>query len=80
MICSFAMMRAGCRRHAFPPNSSRAASFPTDQLSAAQFFGVFSLVREPVEATSVCYRGTAPEDKMQVSIRFSFSVTPETSR
>jgi hypothetical protein len=38
-------------------------------LSAA-ISGIFSCAPEPVEATSVSYRGTAPEDKMPASIRF----------
>jgi hypothetical protein len=33
-------------------------------------FQHFLRLREPVDATGVCYRGTARQDKMQVSIRF----------
>jgi hypothetical protein len=32
-------------------------------------FRLFSKAPEPVEATSVSYRGTAPADKMRLSIR-----------
>jgi hypothetical protein len=35
----------------------------------AASFGIFLDVPEPVEATSVSYRGTAPADKMRPSIR-----------
>jgi hypothetical protein len=40
----------------------------------------FSRPLEPVEAMGVSYRGTAAADKMQASIRFPISVTPETSQ
>jgi Protein of unknown function (DUF3096) len=50
----------------------------TTRCYPSQFSGIFSNVREPLEATSVCYRGTAQADKMQVSIRhFPLSVIAE---
>jgi hypothetical protein len=33
-------------------------------------------VSEPAEATSVCYRGTAPADKMHLSIRHLLDIFP----
>jgi hypothetical protein len=66
MVNSFEMMRAGLHRHAIPPNSSRAASFPGTCASFRCNFRHFIQVLEPVEATSVCYRGTAPPDKVRL--------------
>jgi hypothetical protein len=62
------MMHAGSHRHAIPPNSSRGALF----LEIAGFircnFRHLWRAPEPIEATSVCYRGTVHDDKMRVSI------------
>jgi hypothetical protein len=44
---------------------------------AAAISGIFSCAPEPVEAKSVSYRGTAPEDKMPASIRFPQSIFGE---
>jgi hypothetical protein len=73
MVNSFAMTHAGLRRHAIPPNSSRAASFPGTGASCRCNFWHFVLPLEPVEATSVCYRGTALPDKVRLD---STSQTP----
>jgi hypothetical protein len=70
MIYSFAMMHAGSRQPAIPPNSSRAALFRDKCASHRCNFWHSSHAPEPVEATSVCYRGTDRADKMQASIRF----------
>jgi hypothetical protein len=40
-----------------------------------QFSAFLAGALEPVEATSVCYRGTAPPDKVRASIR-RFPTTP----
>jgi hypothetical protein len=40
MVNSFAMMHVGLRRHAIPPNSSRAASFPDNAHLSAAIFGI----------------------------------------
>jgi hypothetical protein len=52
-----------------PPNSSRAASFPRKRNVERGNFRQFFHVLEPIEAISVCYRGTAPPDKVRASIR-----------
>jgi Protein of unknown function (DUF3096) len=64
-------MQAGARRHAIPPNSSGAASFPKNCRLIRGNFRHFLRGPEPVEAMRVCYRGTAPGAKMHASIRFS---------
>jgi hypothetical protein len=63
-------MHAGSHRHAIPPNSSRAALFLENRGFIRCNFRHLWRAPEPIEATSVCYRGTA-HDKMRVSIRFS---------
>jgi hypothetical protein len=45
----------------------------------AAIFGILWTRRNPIEVTSVCYRGTGHEDKMQASIRFSANI-PERFR
>jgi hypothetical protein len=42
---------------------------PKKIVSCGRKFRHFSKASEPVEATSVSYRGTAPADKMSISIR-----------
>jgi hypothetical protein len=69
MVNSFAMMHAGLCRHAIPPNSSRAASFPGKYASFRCNFRHFMQALEPVEAKSVCYSGTATADRISASIR-----------
>jgi hypothetical protein len=66
MVNSFAMTHAGLHRHAIPPNSSRAASFPGTRACFRCNFRHFAQALEPVEATSVCYRGTALPDKVRL--------------
>jgi DUF3096 family protein len=66
MMNSFEMTRTGLHRHAIPPNSSRAASFPGTCASFRCNFRHFEQALEPVEATSVCYRGTALPDKVRL--------------
>jgi hypothetical protein len=50
---------------------------PENVVFAAAISGIFSCALEPVEAKSVSYRGTAPQGKIRVSIRFPLSI-PET--
>jgi hypothetical protein len=50
--------------HAAPHRSPKHAAL------TAAIFGIFSSALEPVEAKSVSYRGTVPQDKMPASIRF----------
>jgi hypothetical protein len=79
MLNSFAMMPAGLRRPAIPPNSSRAASFPEKRASQRCNFRQFPVAAELIEATSVSYRGTARQDKIPASIRdFPLNRTAET--
>jgi len=66
MVNSFAMTHAGLHRHAIPPNSSRAASFPGTGVSCRCNFRHFMQALEPVEATRVCYRGTDLPDKVRL--------------
>src|SRR5260370_35653337 len=73
MANSFAMTHAGLHRHAIPPNSSRAASFPGTCASFRCNFRHFMQALDPVEATSACYRGTALPDKVRLD---SASQTP----
>jgi hypothetical protein len=47
---------------------------PENAVFAAAISGIFSCALEPVEAKSVSYRGTAPQDKMPASIRFPLSI------
>ena len=56
-------MRAGLRQPAIRPNSSRAASFPEKGVSQRCNFRHFGHAWEPVEASSVFYRGTARQVK-----------------
>jgi Protein of unknown function (DUF3096) len=72
------LLQAGSRQPAMPPNSSRAALFLEQRIVVRCNFRHFSDCLEPVAATSVCYRGTAQADKMQVSIRhFPSSIIAE---
>jgi hypothetical protein len=79
MLNSFAMMRAGLTGAQSRPNSPRAASFLEKRGLIRGNFQHFLWAPEPVEAISVCYRGTAREDKMQISIRFSQNLMPGSS-
>jgi hypothetical protein len=54
---------------AIPPNSCGAASFPKKCPPRRCNFRHFSAALEPIEATSVSYRGTVPQDKIPASIR-----------
>jgi hypothetical protein len=69
MVNSFAMMRAGFKPAHNPANSSRALSFPKNRLFRSRNFRHFFKHREPVDPTSVFYRGTLPQDKIPASIR-----------
>jgi hypothetical protein len=62
IVSSFAMMRAGLIRHSMRSNASRAASFPKKCASFRRKSRHFWDASEPVEATSVSYRGTAREE------------------
>jgi hypothetical protein len=77
MINSLAMMHAGSRRHAIPPNSSRAALFREPCGFIRCNFWHLLRALEPIAATGVCYRGTVHEDKMRASIRFPADLIPE---
>jgi hypothetical protein len=70
MLNSFAMSTPAPHRHAIRPNSPHAASFPKKRRLTRGNFRHFLCAPEPVEAPGVSYRGTAREDKMQLSIRF----------
>jgi len=62
-------MQAGLRRHAIPTQCIVRAIVPDKRRHIRGHFGHFLRAPEPVEATDVCYRGTARGDKMQASIR-----------
>jgi hypothetical protein len=47
---------------------------PKNAALAAAISGTFSCPLEPVEAKSVSYRGTVPQGKIRVSIRFPHSI------
>jgi hypothetical protein len=69
MVSSFAMMHAGFAPARNPTQFVARRIVPGTRSSDPLQFSAFSDVPEPVEAASVSYRGTAHEDKMQVSIR-----------
>jgi hypothetical protein len=62
-------------RNPRPIHRARHCSGNNEALSAA-IFGI-SPMPEPIAAASVCYRGTGPEDKIKISIRFSSNFVPE---
>jgi hypothetical protein len=68
MVFSFAMDRTGAclslGRCAIPPNSCGGASFPINLQRNAAIFSRRGALLEPIEATSVCYRGTVAADKI----------------
>jgi hypothetical protein len=75
MLNSFAMMHAGARRPAIPPNSSQTTLFLEQRCLERCNFWHLPCAPEPVEAKSVSYRGTGPEAKMRALIRH-FPTTP----
>jgi hypothetical protein len=66
MVNSFEMIADRLAPARNPPNSSRAASFPGTGASLRCNFQHFMQVLEPVEATSVSFRGTALPDKVRL--------------
>jgi hypothetical protein len=65
------MMRTGFFSARNRANSSHAALFREQGASQRCNFRQLSHAPELIEVTSVCYRGTAHQDKIQASIRFS---------
>jgi hypothetical protein len=68
MVFSFAMDRTGACMSlgpcAIPPNSCGGASFPINLQCNAAIFSTRDGALEPIEAASVCYRGTGTADKI----------------
>jgi hypothetical protein len=68
MVFSFAMARTGAclslGRCAIPPNSCDGASFPINLRRNAAIFSKRDGALEPIEAASVCYRGTVAAAKI----------------
>jgi hypothetical protein len=78
MFHSVAMMHAGSCRHAIPSQFIARGIVPGTSASFRCNFRQFSQALEPVEATSVCYRGTAAPDKVSASNRHFPTTTAET--
>jgi hypothetical protein len=80
----FKLLRDDARRLASARNPSQfisAGIVPRNmRLPPLQFSAFLAGAREPAEAVSVSYRGTAPADKMHASIRFPLSIPPEIFR
>src|ERR1700730_6490514 len=70
MFNSFAMMHAGRSAARNPIQSIARGIVPGTMMSCPLQFSAFLPCRNPIGTTSVCYRGTAPQDKMRISIRF----------
>jgi Protein of unknown function (DUF3096) len=68
MVNSFAMMRAGSRQHTTRQFIPRVI-VPEKPGCRRRNFQHFLRRTEPIDATSVSYRGTVPQDKIAVSIR-----------